>query len=186
MLKLTIGSYVSVRSSRYKARGKFGEHERGKCLLTSGAQMGIWSTLAQLNLIRQIYGLCYNSYWPMLKVGSIRMGWLRLSEQENFTRSLHIMSVPRTHKLHIFMKQDYFLVFVWSGTQPDLQRDPYLVLNELEHPTLVSGIGALPLLTLLQLVLRSYWIQRWRPVMEAFLLADLLSPARYFLLWGRW
>ena len=22
--------------------------------------------------------------------------------------------------------------------------------------------------------------------MEAFLLADLLSPARYFLLWGRW
>ena len=27
-LKLTIGSYVSVRSSRYKARGKFGEHER--------------------------------------------------------------------------------------------------------------------------------------------------------------
>ena len=113
MLKLTIGSYVSVRSLRYKARGKFGEHERGKCLLTSGAcTIGIWSTLAQLNLIRQIYVLCYNSYWPMLKVGSIRMGWLRLSEQENFTRSLHIMSVPRTHKLHIFMKQDYFLVFV--------------------------------------------------------------------------
>ena len=26
--KLTIGSYVSVRSSRYKAREKFGEHER--------------------------------------------------------------------------------------------------------------------------------------------------------------
>ena len=25
---LTIGSYVSVRSSRYEARGKFGEHER--------------------------------------------------------------------------------------------------------------------------------------------------------------
>ena len=97
MLKLTIGSYVSVRSSRYKARGKFGEHERGKCLLTSGAcTIGIWSTLAQLNLIRQIYGLCYNSYWPTLKVGSIRMGWLRLSEQENFTRSLHIMSVSRT------------------------------------------------------------------------------------------
>ena len=24
----TIGSYVSVRSSRYEARGKFGEHER--------------------------------------------------------------------------------------------------------------------------------------------------------------
>ena len=99
MLKLTIGSYVSVRSLRYKARGKFGEHERGKCLPTSGAcTIGIWSTLAQLNLIRQIYALCYNSYWPILKVGSIRMGWLRLSEQENFTRSLHIMSVPRTHK----------------------------------------------------------------------------------------
>ena len=26
--KLTIGSYVSVRSSRYEARGKFGEHKR--------------------------------------------------------------------------------------------------------------------------------------------------------------
>ena len=26
--QLTIGSYVSVRSSRYEARGKFGEHER--------------------------------------------------------------------------------------------------------------------------------------------------------------
>ena len=25
---LTIGSYVSMRSSRYEARGKFGEHER--------------------------------------------------------------------------------------------------------------------------------------------------------------
>ena len=28
MWHLTIGSYVSVRSSRYEARGKFGEHER--------------------------------------------------------------------------------------------------------------------------------------------------------------
>ena len=28
MLKLSIGSYVSVRLSRYEARGKFGEHER--------------------------------------------------------------------------------------------------------------------------------------------------------------
>ena len=27
MWHLTIGSYVSVRSSRYEARGKFGEHE---------------------------------------------------------------------------------------------------------------------------------------------------------------
>ena len=27
IIKLTIGSYVSVRSSRYEARGKFGEHE---------------------------------------------------------------------------------------------------------------------------------------------------------------
>ena len=26
--QLTIGSYVSVRSSRYEARGKFGEHSR--------------------------------------------------------------------------------------------------------------------------------------------------------------
>ena len=28
ILLLTIGSYVSVRSLRYEARGKFGEHER--------------------------------------------------------------------------------------------------------------------------------------------------------------
>ena len=28
MWHLTIGSYVSVRSSWYEARGKFGEHER--------------------------------------------------------------------------------------------------------------------------------------------------------------
>ena len=28
LTELTIGSYVSVRSSRYEARGKFGEHER--------------------------------------------------------------------------------------------------------------------------------------------------------------
>ena len=28
LIPLTIGSYVSVRSSRYEARGKFGEHER--------------------------------------------------------------------------------------------------------------------------------------------------------------
>ena len=27
-VQLTIGPYVSVRSSRYEARGKFGEHER--------------------------------------------------------------------------------------------------------------------------------------------------------------
>ena len=28
LYSLTIGLYVSVRSSRYEARGKFGEHER--------------------------------------------------------------------------------------------------------------------------------------------------------------
>ena len=28
MIQLTIDSYISVRSSRYEARGKFGEHER--------------------------------------------------------------------------------------------------------------------------------------------------------------
>ena len=28
ILELTIGSYVSLRSSRYEARGKFEEHER--------------------------------------------------------------------------------------------------------------------------------------------------------------
>ena len=75
IIQLTIGCYVSVRSSRYEALGKFGEHERcvrvargvaemrkrcvfsqGICLLTSWAcTIGIWSTLAQLNLITQIY-----------------------------------------------------------------------------------------------------------------------------------
>ena len=100
-LNLTIGLYLSVRSSRYEARGKFGEHEgcvrvargvaksnssflsiisqwmhgwrmnqlfynifrpmenffsRWICLLTSWVcTMGIWSSFAQLNLIRQIY-----------------------------------------------------------------------------------------------------------------------------------
>ena len=111
--ELTIGSYVSVHSSRYEARGKFGEHEKfvrvargiassflsalkttqvlhtrwmhkwpmnqlfynisnpmeiffspGICLLTSWAcTIGIWSTLVQLNLIRQIYQLCYKISW---------------------------------------------------------------------------------------------------------------------------
>ena len=28
MANLTIGSYISMRSSRYEAHGKFGEHER--------------------------------------------------------------------------------------------------------------------------------------------------------------
>ena len=103
---LTIGSYNSVRSSRYEARRKFGEHERcvrvargvaesnssflsalqtsqvnqydgkfffsrGICLLTSWAYtIGIWSTLAQLNLITHMYWLCYNvnffSLWILL------------------------------------------------------------------------------------------------------------------------
>ena len=97
---LTIGSYVSVRSSRYEARGKFGEHERcvrvargyaskffsrGICLLTSWAStIGIWSTLAQLNSIRQIYQLCYKFFctiiifrlWAMVSVVAFRTLWL--------------------------------------------------------------------------------------------------------------
>ena len=98
---LTIGSYVSVRPSRYEARGKFGEHERcvlecspnfpsasyldehtadvwTNCFITFSTRwkifslegfvcwqwqwactIGIWSTLAQLNLFIQIYLLCY-------------------------------------------------------------------------------------------------------------------------------
>ena len=37
---------------------------RGICLLTSWAcTIGIWSTLAQLNLIWQIYKLCYKPDW---------------------------------------------------------------------------------------------------------------------------
>ena len=105
--KLTIGSYVSMRSSRYEARGKFGEHER--CVRASWVLsklpkyfisrwthswcmdqlfynifnpmenffsrwicfvcfcLGIWSTLAQLNLMRQIYELCHNLLWRRRK-----------------------------------------------------------------------------------------------------------------------
>ena len=48
--------------------------------------------------IAYIYTTSVPSYWPMLKVRSMLMGWLRLFEQENFTRSRHIISVPRTHK----------------------------------------------------------------------------------------
>ena len=50
--------------------GKF-FFSRGICLLTSWAYtIGIWSTLAQLNLITQMYWLCYNvnffSLWILL------------------------------------------------------------------------------------------------------------------------
>ena len=104
--KLTIGSYVSVHSSRYEARGEFGEHERcillllecspnfpsasyldertddvwTNCFITFSTRWeiffsrdlfadvmsvhkGIWSTLGQLTLIRQIYWLCYKNIW---------------------------------------------------------------------------------------------------------------------------
>ena len=38
----------------------------GSCLLTSWAcTIGIWNMLTQLNLIRQIYALCYKSYWKL-------------------------------------------------------------------------------------------------------------------------
>ena len=41
----------------------------GNCLLTSWAcTIGIWSMLTQLNLIRQIYALCYKSYWKLVHV----------------------------------------------------------------------------------------------------------------------
>ena len=40
---------------------------RGICLLTSWAcTIGIWSTLVQLNLITQIYWLCYKPFWCLL------------------------------------------------------------------------------------------------------------------------
>ena len=39
----------------------------GNCLLTSWVcTIGIWSTLTQLNLIRQIYALCYKSYQKLV------------------------------------------------------------------------------------------------------------------------
>ena len=40
---------------------------QGICLLMSWAcTIGIWSTLAQLNLITQIYWLCYKPFWCLL------------------------------------------------------------------------------------------------------------------------
>ena len=43
---LTIGSYVSVRPSRYEARGKFGEHER--CVFARGVAESNSSFLSAL------------------------------------------------------------------------------------------------------------------------------------------
>ena len=56
-------AFIEIWSTRevWGARKFF---SRGICLLTSWAcTIGIWSTLAQLNLIGQIYQLCYNIRW---------------------------------------------------------------------------------------------------------------------------
>ena len=44
IIQLTIGSYVSVRSSRYKARGKFGEHERCVRVLSNSSFLSALQT----------------------------------------------------------------------------------------------------------------------------------------------
>ena len=49
-LKLTIGSYVSVRSSRYKARGKFGEHERCVRVLSNSSFLSALQTSQVLHI----------------------------------------------------------------------------------------------------------------------------------------
>ena len=62
-LKITIGSSVSVRSSRYEARGKFGEHER--CVRVARAVAESNSTFLsalQLQLFHNIFNLKENFF----------------------------------------------------------------------------------------------------------------------------
>ena len=137
---LTIGSHVSVLSSRYEAHGKFGEHERcvrvallaswvlsklpkcfisrwthswrmnqlfynifnpmenffsrGICFLTSRAcTIGIWSTLAKLNLIRQIYKLCYNLCWEVRSSNSGKSVYHSLTHRLQFEVSSNKITI---------------------------------------------------------------------------------------------
>ena len=57
IIKLTIGSYVSVRSSRYEARGKFGEHER--CVRVA---RGVAESNSSFLSMNQLF---YNIFNPM-------------------------------------------------------------------------------------------------------------------------
>ncbi|PFX17413.1 hypothetical protein AWC38_SpisGene18254 [Stylophora pistillata] len=63
-----------------------------------------------------LYTIGVTSYWSMLTVGSMLIGFLRLSEQENFYEiaANYICAKNPQVQRHIFMAQDYFLVFVLS------------------------------------------------------------------------
>ena len=50
IIQLTIGSYVSVRSSRYKARGKFGERERCVRVLSNSSFLSALQTSQVLHI----------------------------------------------------------------------------------------------------------------------------------------
>ena len=50
IIQLTIGSYVSVRSSRYEALGKFGEHERCVRVLSNSSFLGALQTSQVLHI----------------------------------------------------------------------------------------------------------------------------------------
>ena len=61
--QLTIGSYVSVRSSRHEARGKFGEHER--CVRVARSVAVSNSSFLSALQTSQVNQLSYNIFNPM-------------------------------------------------------------------------------------------------------------------------
>ena len=67
-ISLTIGSYVSVRSSRYEARGKFGEHER--CIRVAwGVTESNSSFLSALQTSRECFISRRTHSWRMNQLG---------------------------------------------------------------------------------------------------------------------
>ena len=80
--KLTISSCVSVRMSRYWARGKFGEHERGVRVARGAAECNSSLLLTLLNLCYNVVyeGICFCAISAKL-VDSL---WLQLQVQVCF------------------------------------------------------------------------------------------------------
>ena len=64
---LTIGSYVSVRSSRYEARGKFGEHERCVRVARGVAE----SNSSFLKHLRKMRKSCNSSFLSALQTSQV-------------------------------------------------------------------------------------------------------------------
>ena len=106
--QLTIGSYVSVRSSRYETRGKFGEHER--CVRVAG---GVARSVA-------LFYFSFRSFWgvknsiPKEKVGSSPLSvGLQLSMFSlNYCRSLNQFFNSRIPKWKIAEKICFLEGFV--------------------------------------------------------------------------